>query len=55
MFVSRGEEAKISDLDKAFWQYMLKEAVDERKSGRGHEAGFVGVGILVFKGDLIIF
>jgi hypothetical protein len=53
--MGRREEAIISDFDKAMGEDMLEEPAEELQSRQGAVARLTGLGILVFKGDLIMF
>jgi hypothetical protein len=48
------EEPVVSDFDKAFRKNMLKESANELESGKSGAFGLTGVGILVFKSNLVI-
>ena len=52
--VSRGEEAEVAHLDKAFWENVLEEAVDECLGGEGAELELTGIGSVIAEGDMII-
>lgn len=47
-----GQEAKIADFDKAFWQHVLEEALDEVLNGEGAKFELAGIGLAVLESDL---
>jgi hypothetical protein len=53
--MSGAEQAVVAHFDKAWRQDVLQEAPDELLGRQGAGSGFVGVGLLIAKGDLVIF
>lgn len=53
--MSGAEQAVVAHFDKAWWQDVLQKAPDEFLCWHRAGSGFVAVGLLIAKGDLVIF